>query len=514
MATHTDTSHISIEAQSGLGPWRQAELPAPPMAKGLKILGIIGPGAIILGASIGSGEWLLGPAAFVKYGLSLLWVTLIACTLQAVFNTELVRYTLYTGEPVVVGFMRTKPHSTFWAWVYVILYFLQLGWPAWAGSAAGAIFFLFIGRLSGADDASAIYRIGIASFLVCVAILIFSGKRIERTMEILNWVLIVFILTALIFLCLLYASPSHWLATAVGFVGYDMSAQQFSFIPSGADWFLIGAFAGYSGAGGVANLTVSNYARDKGYGMGQTIGFISSAVGGEKVKLAHLGNIFRITTENLEKWRGWWRIVRLDQWGVFFIGALLGMGLPAVLYTSMIESGQEIRNLSVAAQLASAMQTRGGAAIGFLVAFMSVWVLFKTQLDLIEGMARAVTDILWSGSKRIREWRGGDVRLIYYSVLGLLVVWGIIALGLSQPIILLQVSANMAGLVFVISSLHLLYVNMKFLPKELRPPIWRRVALIFMSIFYGFFVYLWLMGGMVPNREKGFLFTMLKSIGG
>src|SRR5262247_34938 len=77
------------EAQSGLDPWTVAELPAPPVAQGFRLLRVIGPGAIILGASIGSGEWLIGPAAFVKYGMSLLWVTTVAVVLQTIFNTEL-----------------------------------------------------------------------------------------------------------------------------------------------------------------------------------------------------------------------------------------------------------------------------------------------------------------------------------------------------------------------------------------------------------------------------------------
>jgi Mn2+/Fe2+ NRAMP family transporter len=102
---------------------------------------VVGPGIIVLGASIGSGEFLLGPAAFVRHGLSILWVTLAAIILQTIFNLELMRYTLATGEPIFTGFMRTRPSSTLWAWVYAILYFLQVGWPAWAGTAAGAIFF-------------------------------------------------------------------------------------------------------------------------------------------------------------------------------------------------------------------------------------------------------------------------------------------------------------------------------------------------------------------------------------
>ena len=93
------------------------------------------PGVIVLGASIGSGEFLLGPAAFVRYGLTLLWVTLVAGFLQTVLNMELMRYTIATGEPIFTGFMRTKPRAGFWAWVYSILYFLQIGWPGWAGAA-------------------------------------------------------------------------------------------------------------------------------------------------------------------------------------------------------------------------------------------------------------------------------------------------------------------------------------------------------------------------------------------
>ena len=74
---------------------------SPPTPKGLGWVATVGPGVIVLGASIGSGEFLLGPAAFVRHGLSLLWVTAVAVFLQTIFNTEVMRYTLATGEPVV-----------------------------------------------------------------------------------------------------------------------------------------------------------------------------------------------------------------------------------------------------------------------------------------------------------------------------------------------------------------------------------------------------------------------------
>src|SRR6187401_2463348 len=94
----TPTIDPAPEARSGLDPWKAADLPAPPMPKGLGWLAVVGPGVIVLGVSIGSGEFLLGPAAFLKHGLTLLWVTGVAVVLQTIFNTEVMRYTLATGE--------------------------------------------------------------------------------------------------------------------------------------------------------------------------------------------------------------------------------------------------------------------------------------------------------------------------------------------------------------------------------------------------------------------------------
>ena len=484
-------AETALEARSGLPAWRVDELPVPPMPRGLSWIGVVGPGVIVLGLSIGSGEFLLGPAAFVRHGLTLLWVTSAAVFLQTVFNMEVMRYTVATGEPAFTGFMRTRPGSSFWAWFYSILYFLQAGWPAWAGTAAGAIFFLYAGRLSGPGDAGLLYMIGVATFFATVAVLL-VGRRIERTLEILNWILIAGILGGFLLLALRFVPGRTWVAAAAGLVGFDPRAGRFEFFPSGVDYFLIGAFVAYSGAGGVFNITLANWARDKGYGMGQRTGYIPAAVGGKRIHLAHSGFIFSPTPQAMARWRGWWRIVRADQWGVFFVGALLGMALPAMLYVTFLTPGTDIRGLGVAAALAQSVRAQAGPMLGASVAFMGAWILFKTQLDITEGTVRAITDILWTGSARIRAWRGGDVRVVYYAVLAAMVVWGIIALRLAAPIVLLQVGANMAGVVFVISSLHLLYVNSRLLPVALRPPMWRRIALVVMALFYAAFVTLWL----------------------
>src|SRR6187549_1599019 len=146
-----------MQKSKELSPWQMADLPEPPMPRGLSWIGVCGPGVIVLGLSIGSGEFLLGPAIFVKHGLSLLWVTTLAVFFQTVFNTELMRYTVATGEPVLTGFMRTAPHPTVWACFYSLLFILQVGWPASAGVASGAIFYLASGRLAGPADTTTVY---------------------------------------------------------------------------------------------------------------------------------------------------------------------------------------------------------------------------------------------------------------------------------------------------------------------------------------------------------------------
>lgn len=500
------------EARTGLAAWKRGELPPPPDTRGLRILGVVGPGAIVLGASIGSGEWLIGPSAVVKYGLALLWVTALAVFFQTVFNTELVRYTLATGEPAFTGFMRTWPGKRFWAVAYTLLYFLQNGWPGWAGATAGAVFFLWTGRGAVAADAAAVHLIGVGAYLACVLLLLLGGRRIERTLEVLNWALVLCVLGTLAVLCAAFASAGDVASAAAGFAGYDTASAGFRLMPAGVDWFLIGAFAAYSGAGGVINITLSNWVRDKGYGMAQGSGYIPTAAG-PRVRVADTGTTFAPDDAALARWRGWWRIVRADQWGIFFPGALLGMALPAILYTSIIPRGTELRGLAIASELARALTARGGPALAVLLALVSVWILFKAQLDILEGMVRALTDMLWSASPRLRAVRGGDIRAVYAGVMAVVVVWGVIAIGLTQPIVLLQVAANVAGFVLCVASLHILRVNTTLLPAPLRPSRARRAVLVAMSVFYGFFGWLWLMGGLAPDPQRGFLFTLARRLG-
>ena len=64
----------------------------------------------------------------------------------------------------------------------------------------------------------------------------------------------------------------------VGLIGY---VRQHGRLPD-LNWAMLAAFAAIAGAGGMSNSLLSNYARDKGWGMGKLVGAIPSAVGGTR----------------------------------------------------------------------------------------------------------------------------------------------------------------------------------------------------------------------------------------
>ena len=100
MATYEGAIHAGAgEVKAGeLPAWKVVDLPAPPPYNFGNVIRIIGPGTILLGVSIGSGEWLLGPAVATTYGPTLLWIVTVSVLLQLALNYEMLRYTVATGS--------------------------------------------------------------------------------------------------------------------------------------------------------------------------------------------------------------------------------------------------------------------------------------------------------------------------------------------------------------------------------------------------------------------------------
>jgi hypothetical protein len=263
---------------------------------------------------------------------------------------------------------------------------------------------------------------------------------------------------------------------------------------------VLGAFAGYAGGGGLSNSTYSNYVRDKGWGMGASVGAIASAVGGRNITLSHLGNTFPLTPGNQRRWKLWWRYLLRDQIVVWAPGCFMGMALPALLslefahhsplytQTSRLDWAQAV---ITADGIRHAPQFAPWAAKALWIATLLVglMILLPSQMSIIDDFSRRWTDILWSGSRRIRQrMHANQVKYLYYSILGSYVLWTFICAWLfhtyGTPKLMVLVIANLNNLAIGLTAFQLLWVNRTLLPPALRPRWYQQCGLAACGAFY------------------------------
>ncbi|MGD9648835.1 MAG: Nramp family divalent metal transporter, partial [Pirellulales bacterium] len=596
-----ESSPASVAA-AFLPQWQVAELIAPPSPGRRSLAGILGPGILLAGGAIGAGEWLFGPAVTAQYGGTLLWLATISIAVQVIFNIEAMRYALYCGEPILVGFFRTWPGPRVWTIAYITLFIAHI-WPFMASNAAVPLAAALVGHLPGdatisvlgiaCSEAALVKALGFAIFFAAFVPLVFGG----RIYTVLERVMAVKVAVVLGFLVIVVATLVSWqnigeivagffrfgsvalraqtvvagrhfslverdgsttyrlqgsladdgAALVTGFAvdrdgthknyaalhnvpselvdrrremiaralelanptrfylesfdGETRLTGQGNILPDGQwrlteatvddagvhrtynsldevpeparsrlqalcanqgferqqlgsylyrhgrlpdlDWGMLAAFAAIAGSGGLANCLFSNYARDKGWGMGYQTGAIPSAIGGRNISLSHVGKVFVVDRHNLARWRGWFRHVVRDQVGVWLPCSLVGLALPCML------SLQFLRNVPVAGNRVAALTAEGIAnalpshaqfwwSITLVVSFLCLAPNAVLSGDLI---ARLWTDVLWVGSRRAQRLDERKVKHIYYGILLIYAVWGSLTLAILNPLQIAKVGA-------------------------------------------------------------------------
>lgn len=477
----TTENPTKYETDPGCLPaWEVDDMPAPVEESGIKkLLRAIGPGLVMIGGTIGTGELIIGSSAAWKYQGAMLWVAPLAIIAQVILNTEVMRYTLVTGEPIFTGFMRTRPGPKFWLLGY---FFLDiLGWlPALAGLAAQVLVFTVMGRDPMQEE---VRWVSCAILLLCGLLLCFGGK-IYNTLEVVLGGKVLFVLAFMITSTVFFVPWDTWVMVLHGMVNP-------TYLPPGEgkiNWNVVGAVAGLAGIGGLGNLLASNYVREKGWGMGSKVGAIGSAFGGHEISLSHLGTIARPTAEGVTRFRLWWGRVQRDQFGLWAIGSVIGMALPCILGAHYISRDYlgEGGNYTAAVGLARDFGNARGPIFLVLTLLCAFVILFPGQFSSMDGIARRWCDAFWSGSKRARCARPDKVRYLYYSFVGLYVTIGIIVNGFGISAKNMMVfNANLANFSITACILHTLYVNTHVIPKEFRPTRLKQSLLAAAALFYG-----------------------------
>ncbi len=459
-----DSAAVREKAARYFPKWESADLPDAPEFSWSKWKLLIGPGLLLAGSAIGGGEWLFGPIVTAQYGGQLMWIAALSILLQVGHNLSMMRYTLYTGEPILVGFFRCMPGPRFWVVFYLML---DLGgiWPYLASNAAVPLVAAFLGELPGPEHDGVLRLMSYIIFSVAFLPLIFGGKgKVYNIVEKVMVTKIVLVLGYLGFVCVFLVSWDSWVAIFTGFVKFGSMPDK------EIDWATLAAFAAIAGMGGLTNTSFSNYARDKGWGMGPLVGAIPSMVGGKAVKLAHVGKVFPLHEESLRRWKGWMRHLLRDQLGVWCIGCLIGMALPSMLSLEYV-AGAEVQGHAAAAMTARGMADQSGEIFWFLTLLCGFIVLSPGQISEIDNIVRRWTELIWTGSKHVRHMQGNQVKYIYYTIMALYYLWGLIALRLTpNPLFLAVVTGSLRNLGMSATALHALFVNRKLLPKQLQPP--------------------------------------------
>ena len=509
--------------------WTTGELIDAPKFTLRNWTSMLGPGLVMGGAAIGGGEWLLGPLVTAKYGPALLWVATLSILGQVIYNIEISRYTLYSGEPIFSGKFRTLPGPLFWVFVYLVLDFGMV-FPYLAAAAAAPVGTLLKGGvipnpMVNTDlpwydfaryDADWYLMKGLsyAIFLGGLVPLLFGGK-VYNSLKVIMSFKIVVVFGFLLVLAIGYSSFDTWVDIGSGF--FKVGSVPIKVEPDEAqrgnnvenvfvslaegrgmpdiDYSLIALIAGLAaiaGSGGLSNTPISNYTRDQGWGMGHHVGAIPSVVGGHNIQLSHVGCVFDPTEESLPRWRRWYKHVVRDQLVVWMPACFIGIALPSMLSVQFLPAGFESDN-----KFATSVMTAGGvrdhvtAASGeafgsffwFKTVFCGFIVLAPSVSSSADGLVRRWVDVFWTGSKRLRALDQSYIKTLYFRVLAGFAVFGMIMLALP-----LEELIGYATMIFNIalgfSCWHTLVVNTVLLPRVLRPHWLIRIALVLAGCYF------------------------------
>jgi hypothetical protein len=438
------------------------DLPDPPK----QLWRLIGPGIVGAGVGLASGEFILWPYISSQVGLIFLWGALLGVVVQWFLNMEIERYTLATGETALTGFNRYWKH---WGLVFAAMAYMQNLWPGWATSSATMLTYLFGGNPT----------------VIAIAILLLIGAALtlapvvyvalERLIFVKVAVIGLFVLVALVFA--IKAGTWSALPDAATHIG------QF---PSGLGFALVMGAIAFAGAGGGQNLCQSNWIRDKGFGMGRYVPrLVSPVTGHQEAGSETAGYMFPPTQANLARWRRWWRFANLEQALSFGLVTIITIVFMSMLAHSTVFGLPELPNSIGFLRIeGEQLQAVVGGWFGTLFWAVGAFSLFAAATGIVDYASRLAADVL--KTTYLRRARVTESRL-YFAL-----VWGLVGLGclvlllgLDQPLVLLVISACVAGTMMFIYSILLLVMNRRSLPGPLQVRGLRIGVLVFSAGFFG-----------------------------
>lgn len=283
------------------------------------IRAMLGPGIILAGLALGSGEFILWPYITFQTQFVFFWACLVGVTMQYFINMEITRWTLATGENAITGFCRM---SRAWAWVFLVFNIVPWMVPAWATSAAELTSWL-IGGGGQKENPDQVRFLAIAGLVLCGAVLT-AGPVIYETVERMQTLLVALVMVIVIALAIWLLRSRPDALSAQFWATVTFGSPQF--VPDLDPKVLLGALA-FAGAGGTLNLAQSDYIKEKGYGMGHYVGRMTSPLTGREESTSETGYQFPLDQANMRRWKVWWKNASIEHFISFFLTCVICLTL-------------------------------------------------------------------------------------------------------------------------------------------------------------------------------------------
>ena len=257
----TDAPDTSIEAphpgSKSMPRWNVDELVDAPRFRFKNWAMLLGPGLVMGGSAIGGGEWLTGPMVTARYGGGLLWLATLSILGQVIYNIEISRYTLYTGEPIFTGKFRMRPGPLLWVFVYLLLDFGAI-FPYLAAFASTPLATVLLGEIPNPESGQAVFSLfgsehtiahktllrilSYSIFLAAFIPLIFGGKIFNALKVVMSFKIFT-VLGFLLIVAVFYSHAATWSEIFSGFVKFGNvpvrsieDANRNGVLDPGEDW--------------------------------------------------------------------------------------------------------------------------------------------------------------------------------------------------------------------------------------------------------------------------------------
>ncbi len=449
---------------------KEADLPA----RDKPILKMMGPGIVMAGLAIGSGELIMWPWITSIVGAQLLWAAAIGIFLQLWINIEIGRWAVVTGESPLTGMIRIVKLIVY---LWVGLVFVGKFLPGWARVTGVALRDLLLGPQHSSPE-----WLWTAIIFAMIAVILFGPKVIYTAVERCVVGLTVIVVVGLIYVVWEVGSKDLFVAMWDGLMNV-FTKDRFPEFPVelpdvdgvARNPFTFSQFFGavvFAGMGGLGNLWYAYYLREKRVGMGARMPTLMSAVHKHEIKEMDTGYVYPETEENQRRFRDWMRYVVIDQVFFFWMLGCFTMflfifGALAVLHPTGLVPSQG----SLVWDLASILEQSMGKTGRNLFLIIGMATLFSSQLGGVDGSSRIFADLLHTNFKfgrwfKLDQW--------YFILVGTTMIVGTISVWYFEKqnvggLDFLFIAALLSGFAMAVYVPILLYMNLTYLPKSARP---------------------------------------------